>query len=126
MPEDKDTPAGSAKVGAEARSQSKGKDSDKFTPEQWAKKLGHVAKGSGLVINGKARPARYDIAHAAAAQLHGWELHKMQTTEPLLLTQVQYAEALIAAEKPSARDSKGRAHYAPCPTALSPFARKRG
>lgn len=121
------TPAEQAQVDAEVRPDSSppaakpAAKEEPTTPEYWAGKLGHVAKkASPLDVNGKRRPLHFDVAHAAADQLHGWSFHKLHTVDPLVLTEDAYKGALAAALK---TDKAG--HYVPHGPALSKFAQKR-
>lgn len=75
---------------------------EKLTPEE------HAAN-AGMLVDSKRAPAfgeerqRFSWQHEAAAQLHGWEAHKLATVEPLKITREAYDAALKAAEGPVAR-----------------------
>lgn len=87
----------------------------KFTPEQWAEKLGHVRKADPRIPQSVTH---YDPAHAAADALYGWSQHAYHfQASPFLLTQEQYVEALARASAfPTC---------APLPEALPPGQEKR-
>lgn len=79
--------------------------SDIRTPEAHAAVLGEADQS----IEGSIH---YSVAHNAAAQMHGWEAHKLATTEAFTLIEGAYQQALQAAMDGSA----------PFASALSPYA----
>lgn len=86
------------------------------TPEEHAAATGNVLElKSRRTIGGASLGSTYKPAHAAAAQLHGWEAHKAATVEPFKLTREAYVAALAAAM--SGED--------PHEDALSPYAPQR-
>jgi len=71
--------------------------------------------------NGKRVFYRASAAHAAAAQLHGWNEHDV--SDPVRLTMRDYQAALKAAEKPVRSRDPQKSHkcfYEPHPGAMSP------
>jgi len=96
-------------------------DAAKATPEEHARDTGNVRDyQESFKLNGSPgiKPA-YTWQHAAAAQLHGWNAHKLHSAEPFTLTREAYSAALDAG---ATADERG--HYTPHPGALSPFAPK--
>lgn len=59
----------------------------------------------------------YTPAHAAAAQLHGWNAHSSHTADPLTLTLSDYKAAL----KAGSEAPKGKQTYEPHEAACSPY-----
>jgi hypothetical protein len=76
------------------------------TPEAHAAVLGEA------VIDPHTNEIEYSAAHNAAAQMHGWEAHKIATTEAFTLQEGYYQAALVAA----------LAGDVPYTSALSPYA----
>jgi hypothetical protein len=91
------------------------------TPEEHARALGHVTEYQEpfRVRGAPGMKTAYSWQHGAAAQLHGWNQHKLDSAEPFRLSRVAYEAALLAA---STADERG--NYHPHPAALSPFAPK--
>lgn len=124
------------------------KTTDERLPvEELARLTGNVlanAEKYELIINGQRPLPLFTWQHAAAAQLHGWNQHKLDSADPLLLTHAEYEAALKVVEAPVARvvgkdGQKGRRlgagekltegeslsqDYEPHDAALSPFAPK--
>lgn len=73
-----------------------------LTPEEHARNAGNLAGGGQAPTFGEERQ-RYTWQHEAAAQLHGWEAHKLATVEPLKITRAAYDAALKAIEGPVTR-----------------------
>lgn len=67
---------------------------ERKTPAQWGETLGHVRNLNPNLPQG-VRGA--DAEHAVADVLHGWSEHEHHyANEPLLLTQAEYEDALVA------------------------------
>lgn len=63
-----------------------------------------------------------DVAHAAAATLHGWREHRHHTGSPMALSRADYEAALRAAQAPA----PGKSRIEPHGPALSPFHPHKG
>ena len=70
---------------------------EKLTPEDHAVNAGMLVNSTRAPAFGEERQ-RYSWQHEAAAQLHGWEAHKLATVEPLTITREAYDAALKAIE----------------------------
>lgn len=92
---------------------------EKLTPEELAEITGNtfvlrpnVAFGSGAVAT---RGISYSVAHAAAAQCHGWAAHAQHSAEPFRLTRADYLKALEAAAKGEPPHEPAMSKYTPAP-----------
>lgn len=116
------------------------------TPEEHARATGQVLaeEREPVRFNGQHPGPLYSWQHAAAAQLHGWNHHKLHDATPLKISKAEYEAALKAVEAPAphavAKDGKRRvlkadekpgkgealAHdYAPHGPAVSPHFRSK-
>lgn len=76
---------------------------EKATPEDHARATGNLAARTPSIAFGTQRQ-RYTWQHEAAAQLHGWNAHPLNTADPLLITRAAYEGALKAVEAPVTRE----------------------
>jgi hypothetical protein len=74
-----------------------------LTPEEHAQNAGNLVTTAGKAPSFGEERQRYSWQHEAAAQLHGWEAHKLATVEPLKITRAAYDAALKAIEGPVTR-----------------------
>lgn len=92
------------------------------TPEEHARALGHAQDVQEPFRMGGGRPGMkqsFSWKHGAAAQLHGWNAHKLHSAEPFKISRADYEAALDAAT-----DADGDGEYTPHPAALSEYAPK--
>lgn len=89
-------------VAASAEDQPKRYDPKAATPEEHARAAGQVTREQRepVTFNGEDPGPAYTWQHAAAAQLHGWNHHKLHDATPLTITREAYEAALKAVEAP--------------------------
>lgn len=92
------------------------------TPDQWAIECGEVLDVRGIMSPAGHSPSNKSAAHRGAATLHGWELHKMHSAEPLTMTRSDYEAALAAAMAPPPGENCLKAHGPAC----TPYLPKKG
>lgn len=77
-------------------------DPESATPEEHAVQAGQLlaAMREPVTFNGVHPGPAYTWQHAAAAQLHGWNHHKLHDATPLQISRKAYDAALKAVEAP--------------------------
>lgn len=90
-----------------------------LTPEEHAEATGNTKRLRFQRAVGGTTPsgAVLSAAHMGAAALHGWELHKTATTEPLRITRDAYLAALEAANSGGAPHDEALSEFTPKLTA---------